>query len=139
MKDVLIQDIMSSELITLSPYDTLATAKTIFDSIKIHHLPVLDHGKLIGILSSTDLERSKLGKALFINHDVEKHNETILDVTLISMVMTEVVESITVSHTINDAYIIFKEKNFRSLPVFNKKKLVGIVTPMDIIDYCLNK
>jgi CBS domain-containing membrane protein len=87
MKDTLVKDIMSTELITLSPYDTLSTAKNKFAQKKIHHIPVVHERKLVGILSSTDLERSKHGKSLFNSENIEKYNKSLLQTTLISMVI----------------------------------------------------
>ncbi|MFT6338734.1 MAG: CBS domain-containing protein [Halioglobus sp.] len=71
MKDTLVKEIMSTNLATLSPYDTLTTAKKIFDNKKIHHIPIIFEEKLVGILSNTDLERSKQGKTMFIDHNIE--------------------------------------------------------------------
>jgi CBS domain-containing protein len=139
MKDIFVKEIMSTKLITLSPYDTLLTAKKYFDKEKIHHIPIIYEEKLIGILSNTDLERSKHGKTLFIDPNRDKHNDTILEGTLISMVMTEIVETVTVSDTIFNVYKIFKEHQFRSLPVLENGDLVGIVTPMDFLDFFFNK
>ena len=139
MKDILVKEIMSTNLATLSPYDTLSTAKKIFDTKKIHHIPIIFEEKLVGILSNTDLERSKQGKTLFINHDVAKHNETILESTLTSMVMTEMVETVTSSESIFNVYSLFKAHQFRSLPVLENGKIVGIVTPMDFLDYFFNE
>lgn len=139
MKDTLVKEIMSTELVSLSPYDTLATAKKKFDEKKIHHIPIIHEEKLVGILSNTDLERSKQGKTLFIDHDIDKNNASILKVTLVSMVMTEIVETIRASDAIDKAYHIFKQNRFRSLPVFEDGNLVGIVTPMDLLDFFFNK
>lgn len=135
MNDTLVKEIMSTKIFTLTPFDTLSTAKALFDEKKIHHIPIMQQEKLVGILSNTDLERSKQGKTLFVDHDLDKHNETILKTTLTSMVMTDVVETINSSDSINIAYQIFRENKFRSLPVFENGLLAGIVTPMDLLDF----
>ena len=139
MKDALIKDIMSTELITLSPYDNLSTAKKIFDEKKIHHIPIIHEGEFVGILSSTDLERSKHGKTLFVNRNVDSQNDSLLEGTLISMVMTEIVESVTTNDPIFKAYTLFKAHRFRSLPVFENGQLAGIVTPLDFLDFFFDK
>ena len=135
MKNTLIKEIMSTELITLSPYETLSTAKELFDKNNIHHIPVIHKEELVGIMSYTDIERSKQGKTLFIDHNIDKHNDVILKATLVCMVMTDVVETIDSNESIFKAYKIFKQNRFRSLPVFEDGKLKGIITPMDFLDY----
>src|SRR6266566_185095 len=49
-------DIMSSDLITVSPETSLATAASELLGHGISSLPVLDDEKLVGILTNTDLE-----------------------------------------------------------------------------------
>ena len=46
---------MTSQLVTVGPHDTLAQAKALMDSGNFRHLPVLEDGRLIGILSDRDM------------------------------------------------------------------------------------
>lgn len=50
-----ISSIMTTEVITVAPKDKLQIVQDIFDDYRIHHLPVLDEEKVVGILSKTDL------------------------------------------------------------------------------------
>ena len=134
MKDIRVKDIMSTSLITLSQYDNLMQAAKLFEEHKIHHIPVVHNGDLVGVLSSVDFERSKKGKSLFINHNLEAENNAILEVTLVGMVMSQQVTTIDVDATLYEAYQLFKQHAFRSLPVMEKGQLVGIITPMDFMD-----
>ena len=52
-----ISSIMSTDLHTVRSKDGLHKAKEQFDKYKIHHLPVVDNDKLVGIISLTDLKR----------------------------------------------------------------------------------
>lgn len=139
MKEILVKTIMSTNLATLSPYDTLTTANKIFEEKNIHHIPILLDDKLVGMLSKTDLERSKQGKTFFVNHNIKNNNETILESTLTSMVMTEVVETVSSTESLFNVYTIFKEHQFRSLPIVDNGNLVGIVTPMDFLELLFNQ
>jgi acetoin utilization protein AcuB len=51
---------MTSKVITVGPRDSLSKAKALMDSGNFRHMPVVDDGKLIGILSDRDL-RSQVG------------------------------------------------------------------------------
>ena len=53
--DVLIQDIMGEHLLCLTPDDNVKDAARIMSQRKIGSLPVVDNGKLVGIITETDI------------------------------------------------------------------------------------
>ena len=135
MKDVLVKDIMSSTLHTVIEFEPLAIVQNLMKEHKIHHVPVMAEGQIVGIISSAAVERSKNGSSLFVNHNIEEQNKTLLAVILAGSIMTKVVETISQNDTMYNAYLIFKGNSFRSLPVMDGDMLVGIVTPMDFLDH----
>ena len=50
--------IMSTDLITITPEEDLAAARALMHDNRIHHLPVVEDGVLVGILSDRDLRRA---------------------------------------------------------------------------------
>ena len=50
-----VEEIMSRRVVTVELDDTLETVKDIFDHVRFHHLLVVEHGKLFGLLSDRDL------------------------------------------------------------------------------------
>lgn len=52
-----VKDIMSSPLITINPDETVWELAQLMKVKRIHKVPVVDKGKLIGIATSTDLTR----------------------------------------------------------------------------------
>lgn len=50
-----ISTIMSKNVIKVSPYDELDIAAELMSKHKIKRLPVLDNGKLVGIITASDL------------------------------------------------------------------------------------
>jgi CBS domain-containing protein len=54
-KDTRVAEIMTADLITVSPEDTVDECMQIVTHHRIRHLPVLDRGKLAGIVSIGDL------------------------------------------------------------------------------------
>jgi CBS domain-containing protein len=50
-----VQDIMSREVVTVGPESTLEEAAEIMVKKKIKKLPVIDQGRLLGIVTATDL------------------------------------------------------------------------------------
>ncbi len=49
---------MRKPLITIRPHDTLAHAQSLMQTHRIRHLPVVEGGRLIGILSSHDVREA---------------------------------------------------------------------------------
>lgn len=55
LDDTRISQVMSKDLVTVGPGTSLREAAKIMDERWIRHLPVLDNGKLVGIISQRDL------------------------------------------------------------------------------------
>ena len=49
-----ISSIMSTDLVTVHPDDSMKRVEDLFKRYAIHHLPVVDGGKLIGMVSKSD-------------------------------------------------------------------------------------
>lgn len=135
MKEISVDQLMSKDIITVSPYDTLEVVSKIFVRKQIHHLPVVFENQLVGIISNTDVERAVQGKSLFINHNLDQHNQTLKEITLVTSIMTKDVTTIESNVDIKEAYAILKAKSYRSLVITEKGELVGILTPMDYLDF----
>jgi len=124
---------MTTELITVSPNETIEKIKTIFDTYNIHHLPVLEDHRLVGIISKADL--------LFFRQ-VEPENFTIYDRALEATrlkryiakdIMTRRMVKIEEDEPIRTAIALFKLNRFHALPVIKNNRLAGIVSTFDII------
>jgi CBS domain-containing protein len=53
----LVKEVMTAHVAKLEPTDTIRTAANLFTLNKFHALPVLEDGKLVGILTTLDLVR----------------------------------------------------------------------------------
>lgn len=52
--------IMSSDIVTISPEINIHEAAGIFSKIRFHRLPVVENGRLVGILSISDLAKKRI-------------------------------------------------------------------------------
>jgi CBS domain-containing protein len=50
-----VRDLMTREVVTCDPDDTMADCESRMNKHRIRHLPVVDHGKLVGMLSIRDV------------------------------------------------------------------------------------
>lgn len=126
-----VSSIMTKELITLGPNDALLKVRDVFDINKIHHIPIIKNEKLVGIISKSDYLffcRSVDGKQ--VDQRLEKFR---LNNYQVSDIMTTGIATISPDDKINVALEIFKENLFHSIPVIENEKVVGIITPFDII------
>ena len=86
--------IMTTNLITVGPSDTLQTVKDILISRRIHHVPVVEEGIMVGLVSIDDLFK------LNINHSDYGN-------TLVSTVMTKKLAKVESTDKIGTAAEVF--------------------------------
>ena len=68
-KDTLVQEIMTSSVITVTPEHSVDESMRIITQHRIRHLPVLEHDKLVGIVSIGDLVKAIISdQAQTIDH-----------------------------------------------------------------------
>jgi IMP dehydrogenase len=58
---VSIKDVMSKDLLVIEPEDDLNYAMTIMTNRQIRHLPVIDKGRLVGVVSMRDVVKYHIG------------------------------------------------------------------------------
>ncbi len=129
-KDTPVYYIMTKDLIIATTGHKLSQIQKFFLESGIQHLPVVDSGELVGILSGNDVFR------FYANNYSTFNTEEELDLEFSCYAeMTKKPVTITSRDTIGRAAEIFAEKGFHALPVVDDGNLVGIVTSMDIIRY----
>src|SRR6185295_10634175 len=63
-----VTDVMSRRLLTCGPDDSLADLMAVMTEHRVRHLPVVDHGQLLGLVSIGDLVKARLGELEFESH-----------------------------------------------------------------------
>jgi acetoin utilization protein AcuB len=120
---------MTKDPKTVSPRDTLTRAADIMREYRINHLPVVEGGKLVGILSDTDLRNASLasgpGQAA---EELPGRDRRVREV------MKTEVWSLTPEDSVEDALLIIRRKKFGALPVLSGDRLVGILTKIDLLN-----
>ncbi len=66
---ITIRDVMSKDLLVIEPEDDLDYAMTIMTNRQIRHLPVIDKGRLVGVVSMRDVVKYHIG-----NLEAEVHH-----------------------------------------------------------------
>lgn len=131
-----VSEIMTKKLIAVLPTDPLQAVNAIFEKYNIHHIPVVRHLDLVGIISKSDFFKAIHGPKLESAADAENWNTTIFTKFTAADIMTKHVVKISPEDKIGTAAEIFLENWFRAIPVINSdNELVGIVSSYDIIKF----
>jgi CBS domain-containing protein len=130
-----ISDLMTTNVVTIIGNDTADIAVRIFKENNFHHLPVLDESdKLIGMLSQTDINSISLGLTLFKNTDKEEYNKILFRTLRVKEIMSSDVIKLDKSEPLETAISIFKQNKIRAIPITENGKIVGLLSPLDILN-----
>lgn len=125
-----VQDVMQSTVLTVTPQATLPEAIRLAQQRGIRHLPVLDNGRLVGILSDRDLKRAMASPAVSLaSHEQE---EAIGRIT-VDEIMTRNVITVGPRFPLEEAARLMLREKISALPVTEDGRLVGIVTETDVL------
>ncbi|WP_185236370.1 CBS domain-containing protein [Teredinibacter franksiae] len=128
-----VADIMSRQVHTISPNETLAELRNIFSEVSYRHLLVEDEGKLVGIISDRDA-------LAYLSPFLGTETESESDRSLLNLEVCEFMsrDPITVDTetTIDTASILLLENAISCLPVINDEMSIeGILSWKDILQF----
>lgn len=139
-KTITVGHVMTTPVITVTPNDSMTKVQELFSTYNLHHLPVVDGNKVVGIISYTDYLKLLHGFTLFKTEKSEAYNKAILESLLVGEVMTKQVATLRAEDTLECAVGIFRENLFHALPVVSHsgQQLIGIITTFDLINYAFS-
>lgn len=128
-----ISHLMTKNPITVHPGMKLSEVQSAMQGRGIHHVPVVSGGKLLGLVSASDIAR------VTYDYGVDgRQSGAVLDHTIqLENLMVTDVKTVGPKDSIRDAYEILSEGRFHALPVVEDDLLVGIVTTTDLLRYAL--
>lgn len=116
---------------TVEPSASVAYARALLGERGINHLPVISSGRLVGIISSRDLQPDLLSAKRPALH---KALETRPNRVRIGSVMTAKVHTVEPVHTLRRAAELMSRERVGALPVVEGGRLVGIISRSDLVD-----
>jgi CBS domain-containing protein len=136
-----IEDVMTRDLITVTPAMPIHQAARLMVEHGVSGLPVVDDdGRLVGIISEGDLilrqthrEQRPWWRSFFDHGEQLAREYQKAAGTTVGEVMTRSVVSISPVWGIETAAAIMQNRRIRRLPVVHDGRLVGIVTRADLI------
>jgi len=141
---MLVKEIMSKKVITVSPEAPLKEVGEILKKEKISGLPVVnDSGEILGIITMTDM--LKILNGVYKWRELEKAEEGLNFSTLfekekkgakVKDYMSRNVFTLSKDDTLEDVMRLMFSNGVHTLPVAQEGKLIGVVGRRDLISAC---
>ena len=126
---MLAKDYMTRNVVTVHPQDYLVDVRKSMQDQGVRHIPVVDSGKLVGIVSLNTIRDAAPSKATDLSiHEVHY----LLSKMKISEVMKRDVITCGPGDHVEDVAKIMQTKRIGAVPVVEKGQLVGILTNDDM-------
>ncbi len=114
-----VSEIMSQEIVTITPDKRVGQALQLMQKHQIRHLPVLEGGRMVGWITSRDLREVLMA--------------SMLEKITVADVMIKAPISVSADMGIEEAARLIKEHKIGGMPVLEGDKLVGVITMLDVI------
>jgi acetoin utilization protein AcuB len=111
-----IVNLMTPDPVTIDQHDRLSKAKSIMTAGNFRRVPVVDDGRLVGILTERDLQKYS----------------GFLESTRVNAAMRTSLITVTPYDAVEDTALLMLKHKIGGLPVVAEGKLVGIVTTSDL-------
>jgi acetoin utilization protein AcuB len=130
----LVADIMTPNPVTVTPRNAIRTAVNLMREGGFRRLPVVDRGRLVGIITDRDLRRA--ANSPFVVRE-QWYDNFILDHIEVGSCMTPNPITIEPGKSIVEAAHVMRNHKIGGLPVVADGQLVGIVTDTDLLDFLI--
>lgn len=128
---MLVRDRMTKEVVTIPSSTTIFEAQKIMRESRIRRLPVVDEGKLVGIVTYNDLLEASPSKATTLSRFELTY---LLSKMTVAEIMTQKVITVSPDVPIEEAALIMQRNQIGGLPVVEEGEVVGIITESDIFE-----
>jgi len=130
---ITVAEIMTMDLFTLAPYDTLEDARRLMREERIRHVPIVnDDEMLVGLVTQSDVlaaSDSSLGEP-------EQHTDP-ASITLAEVMTTDII-TVDEQASLRQCARFLEEHKIGCLPVVTHGKLRGIITDTDFVGVAIN-
>ena len=111
---------------SIGPNATVIDAIRLMDEKNVGALPVVENGKLVGVVSERDYTRKIILKGRSSKD------------TPVSDIMTKQVVTVNPSNSVTECMQIMTDRRVRHLPVLDGSNLVGILSIGDVVNWLIS-
>jgi len=130
-----VRDIMTTNVVTIPSSTSIADAKRIMEAHRFRRLPVVDKGKLVGIVTERKLEQVSPSKATSLSVWELSY---LLNKTTVKEIMGRHVTTVSPDMSAEEAVSLAQSNKVGSLVVVEDGRVVGIVTTNDFFYKIIN-
>jgi CBS domain-containing protein len=132
MNRLTVRDLMTQGVFAVKADDDLATVSDLMDERRIRHAPVVNQGRLVGLISHRDLMRYALKGQVGASPESERRAQLTLRA---EEIMTRDVATAAPGQDIRQAARLMLEGKYGCLPVVEDSRLVGMLTESDFVRF----
>ncbi len=125
-----VSEIMRREVATLAPDENLDLGDDVMNLGRVRHLPVVDGGRLVGMVSRSDTLAVSLAKAFGFDPAARR---AFLEGVRVADVMAREVVTVRPATSLAEAAELLVSRQIGALPVVVDGELVGLVTQTDLL------
>lgn len=123
-----VRDLMTEEVITLNAASRLVSAEEIMGLRRVRHLPCVEDGRFVGLITHRDLLRAYLPTATTVERAIYASKTKVRDY------MHTDVTTVTADTDVAQAARLLRTRKYGCLPVIDQSgKLVGVITDADFL------
>jgi acetoin utilization protein AcuB len=127
---MLVRDIMQAHPVSATRETRLPDLLRLLQRRGFRHVPIVDGGKLVGIVSDRDIKQSMISASSMTEG---RERERLLDELTAGQIMARAVVTIGPMFAVEDAARLMATRKISALPVTDEDRLVGIVTETDVL------
>ena len=126
------RDLMTPDSVTVTSQASVAEAWDLMRELEIRHIPVVEDGVLVGMLSDRDLARLDIARLLTVDGAEALRLE--LSTPVVKVMSSDVI-AVNPETDLDEIVELLVEHRFGALPVVrpDTRELVGIVSYIDVL------
>ena len=128
---MIVKEVMRTNVVFISSETKITEAKNIMMENKFSKLPVVDYGKLVGIVTKNDLLKAEPSLATTL--DMFEIGYLLSKLTVKKVMLTNVI-TVSPDEVVEEAARIMVDNEISCLPVVKDDALIGIITESDLFN-----
>lgn len=123
---MLVEEIMKKDIFTLRSDQTVQDVMNLFEEKRIRHAPIVDDGKVVGIVTDRDL-KDAMPSMFTVTPKGEPYKKKVSDIMTKNPLIAHPLDFV------EEIALLFYEQKIGCLPVVSNNKLVGFLTETDLL------
>ncbi|MFC4714476.1 acetoin utilization AcuB family protein [Planococcus dechangensis] len=123
---MLVEEIMKKDIFTLRSDQTVQDVMNLFEEKRIRHAPIVDDGKVVGIVTDRDL-KDAMPSMFTVAPKGEPYKKKVSEIMTKNPIIVHPLDFV------EEIALVFYEQKIGCLPVVSNNQLVGFLTETDLL------